>query len=117
MNLRKETAVRIQRLPLFGQLDRDERANIGVIMSLVGVSIGVLILGIVFVIGPVVGYNIENSVTLPATSNWNATNNQAITNGTELWQQNTPLLGSASIVVIAAVIIGVLLGSMMLQRR
>lgn len=115
MNFRKETAVRIQRIKT--GFSANDKANVGVIMALVGVSIGVLILGIVFVIGPVVGYNVENSVSIPTTSNWNSVTNTAITNGSEVWQQNTPLLSSASIVVIAAVIIGVLLGSMMLQRR
>lgn len=98
---------------------KDEKAQMqgGVVLSLVAISIGILILAIVFTIGPVVGYNVEASVTIPSTSEWNSNANAGILNGSELWEQDTPLLGSAAIVVVAAVIIGVLLGSFMIGRR
>lgn len=91
------------------------------IMSLIGVAIGLLILAIVLVIGPTVAYNVESSVTIPANSSWNSTQGlgggtPGMLNGTELWIQNTPLIGSAAIVVIAAIIISVLLGAFMLNR-
>lgn len=98
---------------------KDDKAQIGggAVLALVSISIGILILAIVFTIAPVVGYNVENSVTIPTTSEWNSNSNPGILNGSELWEQDTPLLGSAAIVVVAAVIIGVLLGSFMLQSR
>lgn len=98
-------------------LIKDEKAQIGggAVLALVSISIGILILAIVFTIGPVVGYNVEASVVIPTSSEWNSQSNAGILNGSELWEQDTPLLGSAAIVVVAAVIIGVLLGSFMMR--
>ena len=99
--------------------------NVGIVMMLVATAVGILILAIVLTIGPVVGHNVENSVAVPygsaagntgVANSWNA-NNSAILNGSEAWSQNTPLLGSAAIVVIASIIIAVLLGAFMLRRQ
>ena len=95
---------------------KDERGNIGIVMSLIAVAIGLLVLAVVLTIGPVVGYNVENSVTVPTTSNWNSATNTNILNGSEIWAQDTPLLGSAAIVVIAVIIISVLLGAFILRK-
>ena len=102
---------------LFDKLKKDECGNVGIVMGLVTVAIGILILAIVLTIGPVVGYNVQNSITVPANTAWDTNTNTAILNGSEVWAQNTPLLGSAAIVVIASIIIGVLLGAFMLRRQ
>ena len=99
-------------------------APIGIVMMLISVAIGLLVLAVILTIGPVVGYNIESSNGVPwntATSNTAAANawsnnNTAILNGTEIWAQDTPLLGSAAIVVIAGIIISVLLGAFILRK-
>lgn len=95
-----------------------ERANVGIIMSLIGVAIGLLILAIVLVIGPTVGYNVESSITIPSGNVWNGSSagGAGMLNGTEIWIQDTPLLGSAAIVVIASIIISVLLGAFLMNR-
>lgn len=96
---------------------KNEQGNLGIIMGLIAVAIGLLVLAVVLTIGPVVGYNVENSVSVPTTSYWNSgSNNPSILNGSEVWSQNTPLLGSAAIVVIASVIIATLLGAFLLRR-
>lgn len=99
------------------KLLEDKRGMTGTIMLLVGVSIGLLILSVVLDIGPVVGYNVVNSVSIPATSSWSSATNTGITNGSELWATNTPMISAATIVVIVAVIIAVLLVAMGAQRR
>lgn len=104
------------------KLLEDKQANAGMIMSLIGVAIGLLILAIVLVIGPMVAYNVDTSVVIPRNNSWNSTDgtgggSPGMLNGSELWIQNTPLLGSAAIVVVAAIIITVLLGAFMLNRR
>jgi len=100
-------------------IQKDERANAGIVLGLVTVAIGLLILAIVLVIGPTVGYNVESSITIPSGSAWNSssTAGASMLNGTEIWIQNTPLLGSAAIVVIAAIIIGTLLTAFVMGRR
>ena len=105
-------------MEIFKRFLKNESGNIGIILALIGVAVGLLTLAIVLTIGPVVGYNVENSVTVPTTSPWNSgTANTAILNGSEVWAQDTPLLGSAAIVVIASIIISVLLGAFITQRR
>jgi len=100
-------------------IQKDEKANAGIILGLVTVAIGLLILAIVLVIGPTIGYNVESSVTIPANSSWNSSSTAGVSmlNGTEIWSQDTPLLGSAAIVVIAAIIIGTLLSAFVMKRR
>ena len=104
-------------MKLFERFMKNESGNVGIVMGLVTVAIGILILAIVLTIGPVVGYNVQNSITVPAGTAWDTNTNTAILNGSEVWAQNTPLLGSAAIVVIASIIIGVLLGAFMLRRQ
>ena len=96
--------------------DVKAQAGLGTIVMVCGLAVGILVLAIIFTMGPVVGYNVENSVSVPATSGWSSVGNTAIVNGSELWVQNTPLLSSTSIVVIAGVIISVLLGAFIFFR-
>ena len=104
-------------MEIFKKFLKNESGNVGIVLALIGVAVGLLTLAIVLTIGPVVGYNVENSVTVPTTSPWNsATANTAILNGSEVWAQDTPLLGSAAIVVIASIIISVLLGAFITRR-
>jgi hypothetical protein len=89
------------------------------VLLLVGIAVAILVLAVVFTIGPLVGYNIETSVIIPAdgsaagisqtAQNWN-TNHTAVTNGSELWAQNTPMLAVAALIAIVGVIIAILMG-------
>lgn len=104
---------------------KDNSAQLGAIVSLTAIAVGLLCLAIILTLGPVIGHSVENSITIPntgaagytaAATAWNS-NNTAILNGSEVWTQNTPLLGSAAIVVIASVIIAVLLGAFMVRQK
>ena len=80
------------------------------VLLLVGIAVAVLVLAVIFTVGPLVGYNVESAVTIPATSMWNSASNTAITNGSEMWQQNTPMLAVAALIAIVGVIIAILMG-------
>ena len=89
------------------------------VLMLVGIAVAILVLAVIFTVGPLVGYNVETSVSIPegvvggvqnqAANNWNH-NNTAMTNGTELWQQNTPMLAVGALIAIVGVIIVILMG-------
>ena len=106
-------------------LKKNESGNISLVMSLIGVAVGLLALAIVLTIAPVVGHSVETANAVPymtagsntAVANAWSGNNSAILNGSELWIQDSPLLGSAAIVVIAGVIIATLLGAFLVQRN
>lgn len=93
---------------------KDDRAN--AVLLLVGIAVGLLILAVIFTVGPVVGYNVESAVSIPTTSGWNSATNTAITNGSELWAQNTPMIAVAALVAIVGVIIAVLMLAMAGRR-
>jgi len=87
----------------------DKKAN--TVLLLIGIAVGILILAVIFTVGPLVGYNVESAVTIPTGSQWNSsTTNTAITNGTELWSQNTPMLAVAALIAIVGVVIAILMG-------
>lgn len=98
-------------IPKFCQ---NEEGNVGTVIMLVGVAVGILALAIVLTLGPSIGYSVGSSVTIPASSQWSST---AALNGSQLWINTTPMLGSGAMVVIAALIIAVLLGAFLYQRK
>jgi len=80
------------------------------VLLLVGIAVAILVLAVIFTVGPLVGYNVESAVTIPTTSMWNSDTNDAITNGSEMWAQNTPMLAVAALIAIVGVIIAILMG-------
>lgn len=88
----------------------DTKAN--TVLMLVSIAVAILTLAVIFTIGPVVGYNVDSAISIPATSGsgWNSTTNTAITNGSEMWSQNTPMLAVAALIAIVGVIIAILMG-------
>lgn len=66
-------------------------------------GIGVLTLITVYTLIPLVGYQLENSTTLPASgvgSQWNSTVNTAIPTGPDLWESLGGIIKVAGVIVI-----------------
>jgi hypothetical protein len=80
------------------------------VLLLVGIAVAILVLAVIFTVGPLVGYNVESAVTIPTTSSWSSASNTAITNGSEMWAQNTPMLAVAALISIVGIIIAILMG-------
>lgn len=94
---------------LTSEFNESESANMGQMMGLVGIAVVALILAVILEVGPIVGYNTASAVTIPQGNHWNSENgNTAITNGSELWSQLTPMVAVAGIVGVVGVIIVVL---------
>jgi hypothetical protein len=77
----------------------------GMIDAVTGTAIGIITLVAVFSIAPVIGFNIDNSVSIPATSQWNSTTNADMTTGAEIWTQTSSLLILAVMVSILSLVI------------
>ena len=65
-------------------------------------AIGVLVLIVAFTIIPIVGSELDASVTLGATSDWNATHNTAIPTGVDLWESVGGILKVGGIIIVVA---------------
>lgn len=78
---------------------------------LVGAAAGILALAIVFMLGPVIGGQLQSSMPeLPADSEWNSTYNTNMKTGADVWEMLTPFLLIVGLVVMAAIIIAVIRG-------
>lgn len=88
------------------KLIKDTKAGIE---DLIPVAIVITVLIVLFSVIPVIGYNVDSSITIPATSTWNSGVNTAMTNGSELWSTNSPLLSLAVLIGIIFTAIGMLL--------
>lgn len=80
------------------------------IMALVGIAIGVMILAVVYIIMPLVGSELDQAVTLPADSQWNASVNTDIETGYDLWGSVGGIITVAAIIVVVAVFLKILVG-------
>jgi len=104
--------VSIFHIVMFKKLLKDNKAQIG---ALIPAAIVITVLVVLFTIIPVIGYNVDASWTMPAYSaaggQWNSTTlgNSAITNASELWTTNSPLLSLAVLIGIIFIAIGALL--------
>ncbi len=70
--------------------------------GLAAMAIGVLVLIVAFTIIPIVGSELDSAVTLGATSDWNATHNDSIPTGVDLWQSVGGILKVAGIIIVVA---------------
>ena len=91
-----------------GALKEDKR-GIAAIWALVTAAIAIAALVIIFAIVPMIGYQVDTAVPIPAASQWNATTNTDIVTGVGLWGSVGPLIKLVAIVsflglVIASVI-------------
>ena len=82
----------------------DEDGSIWYVVALMG---GAIVLIAYFSIIPLIGYNLDSAVTLPANSSWNASapEGAGIVTGAGLWSSLGPIAKTAAIVAgIAAMI-------------
>ena len=90
-------------------LKSDEKAQIG---QLIQISVIAAVLVVLFVVIPVIGYNTESAVTIPVNNTWDSSgymgNPATATNGTELWQTNSPMISVGLLIGVISVIIGLL---------
>ena len=76
---------------------RDNKAQAGAMDMVVGVAVGLIVLAAVFSLAPLIGSKIDDSITIPADSDWNST---AIPSGVDIWSDNASLLGLVVLVII-----------------
>ena len=77
-------------------------ANLGPMSVIVAVVVGVVVLIALYSFVPIIGYQIENSVSAP-TGAWAA---QTLTNASEIWQQTSSLPVLAVLAIFVAIAIG-----------
>jgi hypothetical protein len=78
---------------------------------LVSCGVGILALAIVFMLGPVIGGQMEAAMpALGATSNWNSSYNTDLKTGADVWEDLTPFLIIVGLVIMAAIILYVIRG-------
>ena len=92
---------------------KDERGN--AILMLVAMAIGILILIVIVTLVPPVAYNVQNSVTV-SSGEWSS-QNAGFTNGSEMWAQLSPMMGTTALVAVVGVLISVLLGALAMRRQ
>lgn len=83
------------------------------IFQLVSTAIGVLMLIIVFIIVPMVGDQMDQSITIGTASEWNHTVNSDVPTGYDTWTSLAGLLEVAALVII----VGILLGTFVALRK
>ena len=71
----------------------------------VTMAIGLIVLVAIFSLAPLIGSNIDSASSVPAGSEWNATENPDIPTGVGIWEQNAGLLMLAVMVSILSMII------------
>lgn len=78
---------------------------------LASAGVGILVLAVIFMLGPVIGGQMDAAMpALPADSEWNATANEDLKTGADVWATLTPFLIIVGLVILAAIIIFVLRG-------
>ena len=80
----------------------DTNASIWYIVALMG---GAIILIAYFSIIPLIGYNLDSAVSIPANNSWNASYNTQMVTGNALWSSLGPIAKTGAITAgIAAMI-------------
>ena len=83
---------------------KDERGT-ATVWALVSASVAVAALVIIFAIVPMIGYQVDSAVPIPAGSQWNATENTQIVSGVGLWGAIGPLIKLVAIVSFLGLVI------------
>ena len=79
--------------------------GVSIMEAVVGIAITLIILVAIYSIAPVIGHNIDNSVSIPADSQWNSTTNTDLPTGEGIWTQNGALLLLVVTVAILSLVI------------
>jgi hypothetical protein len=94
-----------QKMKTIKHLLKGENAQIGTMELVIAVAIGLIVLAAVFSLAPVIGDKIDSSVTVPAGSQWNITENPDIPTGVDIWTDNTSLISLVVLVMIISLAI------------
>jgi len=81
----------------------------GVLHLLIPIAITLLIIAVIFQVAPMIGSQVEQSVSVPADSEWNHTKNDDIPQGTDIWEK-TSMFTIVVVVVVLGLVIAVLTG-------
>ena len=74
--------------------------------TIIGGFVGLLVIVAIVILGPTLAGSIEDAQpALGATSDWNATHNTNMPNGSELWTQNVTIGGVVILVFFIALAI------------
>ena len=98
----KEWAEEAQKNLFSRRLDESGATMIDVAVTM---AIGLIVLVAIFSLAPLIGSNIDSASSVPAESQWNATENPDIPTGVGIWEQNAGLLMLAVMVSILSMII------------
>ncbi len=98
----KEWAEEAQKNLFSRRLDESGTTMIDVAVTM---AIGLIVLVAIFSLAPLIGSNIDSASSVPAESQWNATENPDIPTGVGIWEQNAGLLMLAVMVSILSMII------------
>ncbi len=98
----KEWAEETQKNLFSRRLDESGNTMIDVAVTM---AIGLIVLVAIFSLAPLIGSNIDSASSVPAESQWNATENPDIPTGVGIWEQNAGLLMLAVMVSILSMII------------
>ena len=98
----KEWAEETQKNLFSRRLDESGTTMIDVAVTM---AIGLIVLVAIFSLAPLIGSNIDGAASIPAGSQWNATENTDIPTGVGIWEQNAGLLMLAVMVSILSMII------------
>lgn len=83
----------------------------GLTMSgLISMSVGILILAIIFQVTPLVGSEVEGAIEINATSEWNHSVNADIPTGYGLWEKLGPIIELGAMMLVIAGFIGTVKG-------
>jgi len=86
------------------KVKNDKRGVTGTVWGLIGVAIAMAALIIIFQIVPMIGYQVDTAVTIPAGSQWNVSENNLVS-GVDLWGSVGPLIKLVAIVSLLGLVI------------
>jgi hypothetical protein len=84
----------------------DDNASIWYVVALMG---GVIVLIAYVTIIPLIGYNLDSAVVIPANNMWNATEHTNIVTGASLWGSVGPIAKTGAVVAAIAAIIVIIM--------
>lgn len=82
-----------------------KKAQIGTMELVISVAIGLIVLAAIYSLAPVIGDKIDSSVTVPAGSQWNISENPEIPTGVDIWTDNATLISLVVLVMIISLAI------------
>jgi hypothetical protein len=88
-----------------GIFDKLKLGDKGMVEAAIAIAVGLIVLVAIFAMAPVIGNAIDGSASIPAGSQWNATENTDIPTGVDVWSQNASMLMIAVLISILSLVI------------